>query len=858
MGNAICTIVSKNYLSYARLLIDSFLKHNEGYDTHVLLVDRVDGYFDPDKEHFKLTTIEELDIENIHSFCFKYNVTELNTAVKPFYLDYLFRNYGYEKIIYFDPDILIMNNLNELFRLLDNHSVILTPHITSPVDDSKGRHFNEVHILLAGTYNLGFIGLSHYEKVKDFLGWWKKRLYKYCFSAPEKGLFVDQKWIDLLPGMLEDVYILRHPGYNIAYWNLHERKVTYTDEEFLVNNHPVYFFHFSGFIFNNIGCISKYQDKYTLDDFKDLRLLFEKYRDLLVQKDYLSVREWPYAFGSFDNGVEISSVIRQLYSGLIEQGKNYGNPFITDGPESFFNWLNMPVVSGKPITNLLHYIYYLRTDLQKAFPDLFGNNLGEFVNWAMNSLKKEYDFDERLIPLNFEETDYQSIVEKTRSEYALRRLHFKNYINNYIKVLLWNYGIKYAKLIKKIPILNIIAFRIYNRLAFEKSCIATTSNADDALRKMIDTPVLEGKRQGVNIAGYLDTESGVAEAARGIIKAFENSGIPWVLNNIEQEFYRRNDKTYTEFSSKNPYPVNIVHVNADQVPFVARSFGDDYFKDRYNIGYWFWELSEFPEEWLPSFSYFNEIWVASDFCLDSISRVSPVPVVKIPPSIATNNEGTFGRDYFGLKHSSFIFLMMFDFLSLFERKNPMAVVDAFKKAFSKEEDATLIIKCSNSSYNHPMLKNLHEIVKRLNVKIIDRYLDKDELHSLINACDCYVSLHRSEGFGLPLAEAMLMGKPVIATGYSGNMEFMNINNSFLVKYSLIEIQEDIGPYKKGAIWADPDISHAAELMRYVTMNREETEKVAQIGAEDIKKYFCPDVIAGNIRQRMKYLFKNIK
>lgn len=852
MSVAICTIISKNYLSHARVFVDSFLRHNRGIDVHILLVDRVDGYFDPENEKFILSEIDQLEIKNLSSFCFKYNVTELNTAVKPFYIDYLFRRHGYEKIIYFDPDILVMNNLNELFNLLDNYSVVLIPHITSPIADD-GRHINEIDILMAGSYNLGFIGLSHYERLKDFLNWWKERLYKYCFSAPSHGLFVDQKWIDLLPGMVDDVYILRHPGYNVAYWNLHERTVTYKNGQFLVNNQPLYFFHFSGFVFNDIDCISKYQDRFSLRDFEDLRLLFERYRDLLVQKDYLSVKDWPYAFGFFDNGVKIHDILRQLYNGLKEQGIDFGNPFITDGPDSFFSWLIKPVKAGKPITNLLSYIYYLRPDLQKAFPEPFGSNLNEFIGWAKQSFKTEYNFDFRLTPFkDFEVELKHNVVAKAKSEYSLR--HFR--ISGKIKDLVWRYGIRYAKIIKSLPVLNLIAFRVYNRLASERTSAIGMHNTKDAVKEMLGTSFLKGQDPGVNIAGYIDTESGVAEATRGIIRSVDSAGIPFVLNNIEQEFYRRNDKTYTEFSRENPYPINIIHVNADQVPHVARVLGDDYFRGKYNIGYWFWELSEFPEEWLPSLSYFDEIWVASDFCLDSISKVSPVPVVKISPSVVIDDSTNISREFFGLDASRFIFLMMFDFLSFIERKNPMAVVEAFRLAFKPEDDVTLVIKSTSSSYNRPMLEHLSRLVDGLNVKIIDVYLNKHELHSLINLCDCYVALHRSEGFGLPLAEAMLMGKPVIATAYSGNMEFMNVNNSFLVKYKLVELCEDCGPYKKGRVWADPDISHAAELMRYVLNNREHTMEVAKKGKEDINKYFNPDVVGGKIKKRIECILKN--
>jgi len=734
--------------------------------------------------------------------------------------------------------------------------VLLIPHITSPIEDD-GKHMSEIEILMAGTYNLGFIGLSNYDRIQNFLSWWKDRLYKYCYSAPSSGLFVDQKWVDFLPGFIDDVFILRHPGYNVAYWNLHERKLSYNHGSFSVNNHPIYFFHFSGFLFDDIDRISKYQDRYSLRDFPDLRILFEDYRDSLIQADYLNTKDWPYAFGRFDNGVKIHDVIRSLYNGLKSQGKDFGNPFITEQKESFYNWLNSSVISGNPITNLLDYIYHLRQDVRVTYPDPFGKDLIGFIEWAKNSFRNEYNFDEELIPFKDFKSDKiirNGIASNVVGIYALKKRRFKKMIADFV----WKYGLKYAKLIKKIPYLNNIADRVYYRLAHQRVAQITLSDTVTAVNRILHRSICIEKGIGCNISGYLDTESGVAEAARGIIKAIEVTNIPYVLNNIEQQFYRRNDTSYSNFSTSNPYPINIMHVNADQVPHVAKLLGNNYFEEKYNIGYWFWELSEFPDEWLPSFSFFNEIWVGSDFCLDSISKVSPIPVVKIPPSIVLSPNDNLSREHFGLERDHFVFLTLFDFLSFVERKNPMAVIDAFKIVFSLHKKVTLLIKSTNAVYNEEMFKYLNKKAEGIeNIKIMDAYLNKVELHSLINLCDCYISLHRSEGLGLPIAEAMLLGKPVIATGYSGNMDFMNINNSFPVKYSLVEIKNDRGPYKKGNLWAEPDILHAAELMSYVVNKRSEVSVIANRGREDIQRLFKPEVIGNRITNRLKYILNNI-
>ncbi|MBI5640857.1 MAG: glycosyltransferase [Nitrospirae bacterium] len=199
---------------------------------------------------------------------------------------------------------------------------------------------------------------------------------------------------------------------------------------------------------------------------------------------------------------------------------------------------------------------------------------------------------------------------------------------------------------------------------------------------------------------------------------------------------------------------------------------------------------------------------------------------------------------------------MFDFLSFFERKNPLALVEAFSKAFPQSGDACLVIKCSNSNRNPSLMTELLRSAKGLNVRIIDRYLQKEELYGLLSLADCYVSLHRSEGFGLTLAESMYLGKPVIATAYSGNMDFMTVNNSFPVKFRLIEIENDAGPYKKGNVWADPDTDHASELMRFVYENRDIAKGVGAKASSDIQTFYSPHSAGLKVNQRINRILKN--
>lgn len=294
---AICTIIAKNYLSFARVLTNSFLEHNPGGKVFVLLVDRVNGYFAPESEKFELVTVDELEYPEITQILYRYGAMEACTAVKPYFLEYLIERYNTHKLAYIDPDILITANLDELWQLLDTYSIILTPHITEAIPLGEKNEWQELTVLRLGTYNLGFIGLSRSQTVRTFLKWWQERLYKTCvWEDPSATLFLDQKWINIVPGLFDGVFTLRDPAYNVAYWNLLSRRVEFTDGKFMVNGRPLKFFHFSGFEPQNIEQISKYQNIFTLKTQKNLKPLLEEYRKLLLVNSYLETKNWPYAF----------------------------------------------------------------------------------------------------------------------------------------------------------------------------------------------------------------------------------------------------------------------------------------------------------------------------------------------------------------------------------------------------------------------------------------------------------------------------------------------------------------------------------------------------------------------------------
>ena len=787
----ICTIISKNYLAHARVLTESFLKNNPNGKVYVLLVDTIDEKFDLKKEKFTLIKINEIGIENLESFCFKYDILEQNTGSKANFLKYLFEKYDLKKLAYFDPDIMITNNLENLWDLLDKKSIVLTPHLTRPITDDK--HPSEMDVLRSGSYNLGFIALSHNNTGLKFLDWWISHLMEHGFNDIEKGLFTDQKWIDLVPSIFDDVYIIRHPGYNIAYWNLEQRNVKISNKGMIsINNKPMYFFHFSGFVPEKMENISRHQNRFILKDIESVRPLFELYRDFLIEKGYLEIKNWKCKFNYFDNDIKIPKLARKIYAKVLNDGKIFENPFLTSKTDSFLNFLNKNMDEGKPaITRLWYELYKERKDLQETFQDLFGKDRKSFVRWVEQNLKKEYDFNKIFLPSNILSESDQIIINQ--------------------------------------PEVNVTT---------EKSIAKSTK--------------LNINKIAINISGYFKGEFGIAEAGRSYATAIKDVGIPVVLNNIDNPTHRNEDKTFESFEEFNPNPINLIVVNADQLDVFFKEVSPKYLENKYNIGVWFWESTDSPKEWNNSFKYYDEIWVASSFIANSIAKLSPIPVVKITCPIEID-ESKFirNRSKFKLKENDFVFLFIFDFLSVFERKNPLGVIEAFKNAFSEEENAVLVIKSINGSKSPSENKKLQQACQRKNIILFDEHMSRKEIYSLLASSDCYVSLHRSEGHGFTIAEAMYAKKPVIATSYGGNTDFMNVNNSFPVKYKMEKLDKDYGTYKKGNVWADPDTDHASSLMRYVFENPEDAKKIGINACINIKNQLSYLKTGNEILERIK-------
>jgi glycosyltransferase involved in cell wall biosynthesis len=776
---AFCTIVAKNYLAHARSLAQCLARHHPGTPFFVLLADRNDGHFDPTAEPYTVIELEELEIPNLPHFCFQYSILEMAKASKPFFLEYLFHHFECAKLIFLDPDILVFAPLVALMARLDRHSMVLTPHLTD-FAAWDGKRWSELDVLRAGSFNLGLFGLANGERTRAFLDWWKERLYSGCRKALEHGMNLDQRWIDLAPGIWGDVWIERDPAYNVAHWNLHERHVRLESDRFLVNGRTLCCYHYSGYDPASPEQLAGDQNRFDMRDIGDAGRLYELYRQRLVDHGHLECRYWPYAYGAFDNGVRVPDMCRTLYVEMGPGASEFGNPFQTAG-HSFYRYLIEPGQGGVPL--LLREVYSRRADLQAAFPDVGGADREAFFGWAHNFAQQEFSIDPGMFST----------------------LH--------------------------------------------PDCPAAREPSSRSSESGLDVPA---RALGVNLAGFFHSEKGVGEAARLVIRALEAGRIPYVLNNVQDSGsanWQSGGSVAT--SPDNPFEISLIQLNADQMGHFLGQRAR-YLEDHYNIGYWNWELSDFPPEWRASFDYFDEIWVPSTFTQESVAAVSPIPVHCVPFAVAVPAPAPgYNRRRFGLPEETFLFLFSFDFHSWLERKNPLGVIEAFRLAFGDRTDVGLVLKSVHGLARRHDWSRVHRACAgQRNIHVIDRVMDRETMYQMMALCDAYVSLHRAEGFGLGLAEMMAMGKPVIGTAYSAPLDFMNHANSMLVAYRMAAIAQSHGPYRAGFSWAEPDLNHAALCMERLVADRQAAAELGRRARADIEAELSPRRVAHLINSRL--------
>ncbi len=361
--------------------------------------------------------------------------------------------------------------------------------------------------------------------------------------------------------------------------------------------------------------------------------------------------------------------------------------------------------------------------------------------------------------------------------------------------------------------------------------------------------------RGVNVLGHFGYPSGLQEAATQYVRALRHAGYAVARRDIP-DTYRPADRDPERYDDLEIYPVTLVKIGAAEL--LDLQYAKAGLHPRagvHRVACWSWELASFPPGPVAHAGLADEVWTLSEFEADAVRRAWPGRrVTAVMPGASVPAVPAFPRSHFGLDPGRFVVMFAFDMGSSGERKNPLGLLRAFRRAFPGDEAVTLVVKVSRAEANPTLWDALRlAAAADARVTLVNRVMPRDEAVALLAACDCYCSLHRAEGFGYTLAEAMLLGKPVIATGYSGNLDFMTPETSHLVRYKLVKVGPGMPPYDAHAEWAEPDEGHAAELLRAVSANREAARALGARAAVHARGLFSVEAAAARMATRLKLI-----
>jgi glycosyltransferase involved in cell wall biosynthesis len=371
--------------------------------------------------------------------------------------------------------------------------------------------------------------------------------------------------------------------------------------------------------------------------------------------------------------------------------------------------------------------------------------------------------------------------------------------------------------------------------------------------------IVEHAKPGINVIGWFKGYLGVGESARACADSAASVGLE--VDAVDMDLHLNggtsDDLWLGGYKNPGSHAVTIAHVDAPQSFDLQRKHPSEMHQERYRIGYWAWELPEFPDTWIQFASAFDEIWCPSEFCREAMAKKLPVPVMSMPHAIRISQpKASMGqwRERFNLNKEQFLFLFSFDLNSYAPRKRPEAVIEAFRLAFGASSDSPvgLVMKMHGKGYGDLTRESILGLKDEFkNLYIVDQMLSRDAMTGLQWACDSFVSLHRSEGFGLGPAEMMALGKPVVSTNWSATSEFINTSNGCPVDYKLVELEENVGPYTKGQIWAEANVEHAAETMKSLVEDSEKYSRIGRAARAYMSEKHSPEAIGKLYLDRIK-------
>lgn len=768
---AIVTICSNNYVPMAKVLVESARRHHPDATLYLCLADEAfaePGFYPAGCE---VVTAASLPIPDFRSFAFRYDIMEFNTAVKPFAIRALLAR-GHDAVLYFDPDIEVFAPLDSVLApLRAGASFVLTPHLCGP---AEGDAFpDDIGIMRAGAYNLGFLGVGAGAEAEGVLRWWSRRLQHQCISAQDQGIFVDQKFMDLVPGFADGACILRDTACNVAYWNLPQRALTERGDGWLVDGRPLGFFHFSGIAPHDLSFLSKHTLAFRGEAIAPpLRSLMRHYAGQVLANGHGTVPAGTYAYGRFASGVPVPAQVRRMFRErhLAWAG---GDPF-----ETYEEYLHLPI-AGQWSGSSAAIVTTLMEDLRQRQP------------W----LRATYDPATREGVEGY--TDW--FVRHGRGVVPEPRLRG--------------------------PVVERAARHPPGAPARRPPTRRTPDEPDAA------------------VIGDLRSALDAGDAGRLTLRALRHAGLdarglPIRLDACSP----RTDAGPAPPLDTAPARFQVFAADAGQLREMVERVGPALRRDAYRIAVPLWELETLPDAWLGAFDLVDEVWAPTRCIQAALACRVARPVLRMPLLLHVEAPPAPDREGFGLPADRFLFLCGHDGASAVERGNPVAAVRAFKQAFrghGAHPKAGFVLSA-------PAAETLPALREDPDVILVERARTREERQRLIASCDAVVSLHRGGGLGFAVADAMALGKPVVATDCGATAELLSPRTGYPVDHEPV-------PADEGQVWAEADLDHAAWQMRRVIEDRAEAGRRAAAARLFVAGEQGPDACGRRLRDRLREL-----
>jgi len=743
-----------------------------------------------------LRSVESTQIPDDEGMRERYEIIEYCTAIKPSIFLALAAEFPGNVLHYFDPDIAIFGDLAALRNFSEAHSFTLTPHMTTPTDD----HFrlSQLDVLRAGVFNFGYLGWNPgVASALPLMAWWQRRLNKDSRIALSEGIFVDQSWGVMFCSSPESG-IFHDVAHNVAYWNLHERDIAQHRSRFTCNGKDLQFYHFSGFSPLQRDKLSLHQDRHVLRGLRGPRALCHWYADELFAAGY---RHWREAVSAQD----------RVDKALFAAGFRRGDPSATTSkhrPDFSFEarrkaQSRVEEIFGEPRAFLIRagIAWWIEFVAARASMAVAGDNSTRYRELTGRSR------------LNHEKAE--NLVQKQIDQKGLLGLGVRYWWNRFLMAIS-----QFAVLPDK-----------------EKSSALAEVVEDSS---QLSAPAVA--KHELAVVGYITAETGLGESVRGIIRALDAAGKAADLYDIKLHYARSEDREFAgRVHAGDPtdsrHGACLAHINADQVPWLLPESPVNLLAAaERRIGYWYWETERLPHGQESAARYFDEIWVATRFVHDSVMESGVrVPVRVIPPSLSDLPSELAGREHFGLPLNRQVCLSVFDATSFLGRKNPLGVIRAMQRVYQKtKEKPLLVLKTTNLKEDDR--KRLVALASPVEIVFMNLYISREETLSLISAADCFISLHRAEGLGLSLVDAMRLGTPLVSTDYSGPRDFATEDNAFLVPWTRCAARWEDGPYF-GSTWAEPDIAAAADSIASALERSDQTREKIRLAKATVENHF---------------------